>query len=829
MSFGLRARLAWGVLVVLGWPWTASAETLERVTLQLKWRHQFQFAGYYAAAEKGYYRQAGLEVALVEARADRDPVQSVLGGGASFGVATSELALLRARGEPVVLLAVIFQHSPLALYARQGSDLRQTSDLAGKKILIEAQSAELLAYLASQGVERNTFQSVEHDFFDVNELLSGAVDAMSGYSTDEPFALRQAGFAFHSFSPRSVGIDFYGDCLFTTEDEVNHHADRARRFRDASLRGWNYALDHPEEIVDLIMTRYGTRKSREHLLFEASEMRPLIRAELMEIGYANPERWRSITEVYAKLGFVPHGVRLDRFFYAPPARKLGWFYAMAGGGLLAAIAAAVVATYVGRLNRSLRTEMARTAQSQAVLRMAEGRFRVMVDVAPFPLVLTRLADHTVFYINHWASALFGMPQQEALGKQVIEYWTDASNRSAFLGELQDKGFVHDVEVDLLRSTGERFTALLSAVQMQDGDEDLLVTAVVDITARRQIEKRLRESEELHRSIVTASPDPIVITDERGIIRKISPATQTLLGYKEHEAVGRSPLDFVVPEDTERATLHMARLLEGEATGPAEYGIRRREGDIAIGEANAELVHDVTGAPMGIVVVVRDVTERRQAQMALERANVRLQEQLTAIERLQADLHEQAVRDALTGLHNRRYLDETLEREIARAARGNYDVGVLLIDVDHFKRFNDVHGHRAGDLVLEALGKYLRTQVRAGDIACRYGGEEFVVVFPGVPEDSVAGRADELRKGFAELRVAHGDVELQATLSIGAALYPTHGQTADAVLDAADGALYEAKAQGRNRVVRASTSMRRGSSPLGWHAMEEDAVSVVGLR
>jgi diguanylate cyclase (GGDEF)-like protein len=170
-------------------------------------------------------------------------------------------------------------------------------------------------------------------------------------------------------------------------------------------------------------------------------------------------------------------------------------------------------------------------------------------------------------------------------------------------------------------------------------------------------------------------------------------------------------------------------------------------------------------------------------------------------RLRETLRHQVVHDALTGLFNRRYLEETLEREIYRVKRKEASLGLIMLDLDHFKRFNDTYGHEAGDDLLRALGKFLAARVRHEDVACRYGGEEFVVILPEASPEVVKERAEDIRRGFSHLQVFHrGQVIESVTVSLGIAMFPTDGATGQDVLRAADDAMYQAKAQGRNRVV-----------------------------
>lgn len=201
----------------------------------------------------------------------------------------------------------------------------------------------------------------------------------------------------------------------------------------------------------------------------------------------------------------------------------------------------------------------------------------------------------------------------------------------------------------------------------------------------------------------------------------------------------------------------------------------------------------------------------QAALALENARLYSDAQKELLEKikaedkllkLQKELEEQAIRDALTGLYNRRFLDETLSRELSRAERDKYSVSVVMLDLDHFKVLNDTYGHDVGDMMLKQLGKLLSTHVRAGDIACRFGGEEFVVVMPKASLSVARQRANDWRMKFEAQTIIHNGEVLNATLSAGVAVYPIHGSSSDEIIRKADQAMYAAKAAGRNLVITA---------------------------
>jgi diguanylate cyclase (GGDEF)-like protein len=195
----------------------------------------------------------------------------------------------------------------------------------------------------------------------------------------------------------------------------------------------------------------------------------------------------------------------------------------------------------------------------------------------------------------------------------------------------------------------------------------------------------------------------------------------------------------------------------------------------------------------------EIKERKQAQENLDRVNKALAQQLAENKLLQAQLLEQAVRDPITGVFNRRYLDETLEREIFRATREQTFVSIVMLDIDHFKQFNDTYGHAAGDLMLKKLGEMLTRKTRKGDIACRYGGEEFAVIMPGAALETALQRAEIWRAEIEALTVAFETHTLRGTISLGVACFPQHGSNGREVLICADRAMYSAKQNGRNKV------------------------------
>ncbi len=474
---------------------------LRTIRLQLKWKHQFQFAGYYAAVEKGYYRDVGFDVKLLELDDTETPFDAVTSGKAEFGTSTTDIILARSAGKKVVVLASIFQHSPHVWITLKKSGIFYAQDLVGKRIAVEPGAAELYAFLIAEGVALNRCFIEDYDF-NINNLSNGKLDAISAYSTDEPYFFAQNGEAVNTLYPSSAGIDFYGDLLFTSEDMIKKEPQVVKKFRAASLKGWSYAMRHPEEIVRLIYYKYDKRHSLEHLRFEANQMQKLILPDVVEIGYTNPGRWEAILTQYKKLGRVDKSSTIEGLLYADYDKhgvKIPW-------NIIIIFSIALIIAF------------------------------------------------SFLYIFYRSS--------KSLRKEILK--------------------------------------------------------------RENIQKELAVSEALYRSILRASPDNITVTDLHGVIRIVSKAALQMLGCDmECEIIGRNVSEFTHPDDLERVKKRSARMLEGILNEPEEYRLLRKDGTIIDTELNAEIIKDANGNNSGIVMVVRNIQERKQRDAEIKLKNAEL--------------------------------------------------------------------------------------------------------------------------------------------------------------------------------------------------------------
>lgn len=360
---GLRAKpitaLVLGMLA--GWlllPVSVLAQGAgQPVVLKLKWTHQFQFAGVYAALEQGYYAEAGLDVTLLEGGPEQDPVAAVVDGRAEFGIGNSSLIIDRAAGRPVMVVAPIFQHSPFVILARVEPGLESVRDLAGRVLGLEEHAAECLAYLQRSGVPLDRIEMVPHPG-DTLALADGSMDAISAYTTTEPYDLIHARVPYQVWSPRDVGIDFYGDTLFVSAPFAEANPETVRAFRDATIRGWRYALAHPGRIIDLILRDYAPGYDRLKLGFEAEDIKRLMLPHIVDIGYNSPARWRQIADLFAESGMMPANYPLDGFVFEDDlAPDRDWLYLTLAAALALMLLASLVAHRFYRFSRALRREL----------------------------------------------------------------------------------------------------------------------------------------------------------------------------------------------------------------------------------------------------------------------------------------------------------------------------------------------------------------------------------------------------------------------------------------------------------------------------------------
>lgn len=337
---------------------------------------------------------------------------------------------------------------------------------------------------------------------------------------------------------------------------------------------------------------------------------------------------------------------------------------------------------------------------------------------------------------------------------------------------------------------------MMAVPVKDRHGELLgkLASWRDISDRRKTEEQLR----IFEAAVEQNPNAIVITDPNGLIEYANPNLVKLTGYSLEDVLGRTPAMFQSGETEKAQYANLWNTIKTGIIWKGELLNRKKTGQTYwVSELIAPVLNE-SGEAIHFVAMQEDITDRKHAESELRKANARLQVQLEENENLQMQLREEAIHDGLTHLFNRRYMEESLAREISLAQREPHLISVVMMDVDRFKSINDKYGHQAGDFVLQTLAAMLLDNTRKSDIACRYGGDEMLVVMPGATGEAAMARAEEWRAKFSAMEFTLGDGMIRTSLSLGIACFPGHAQNPSDLLNASDKALYWSKVS-RNQV------------------------------
>ena len=420
----------------------------------------------------------------------------------------------------------------------------------------------------------------------------------------------------------------------------------------------------------------------------------------------------------------------------------------------------------------------------------QERLRSVIDAVPAMIYATD-ADLRLVFLNSYAAGLTGVAREAAIGSSAKGLFGEAFGRTSEASDftLFSTGEAPPPFEERLVDAHNRVRDMLttkSALRDPGGRITHAVTAALDITKLKNAEAARHESEERFREIVENAPVAIGIYDAKGCPVYVNRKFTEVLRYRIDDI---PTLDDwkrrTYPDEDQRSQaftawaedIHHVHSGQAPHSPVREYQITCGDGVVRDIEVNFSLVAD------HFYVVFNDVTERNRAEHQLREL-----------------LRVQALRDSLTSLYNRRYLDEILVSEFSRAARTQGSIEIVMADIDNFKHFNDTFGHDCGDEVLRAVARLLRAQFRKSDIVCRYGGEEFTIVMPGATLEQARRRTVRVCEAIRNFEITYGGRAVgPVTMSFGVAAFPQHGDAPDIVLKAADGALLRAKMEGRDRV------------------------------
>lgn len=731
---------------------------LEKVSVQMSWKFQFEYAGFIAAKEKGFYRDAGLDVELREYREGVDTVANVLSRKATYGLYNTSIVIDAGRLKPIVLLGTYCQHSPLIFVARKG--ISKPSQMVGKTIMgtkDEFKYSTLGLMLGHFGVTEKNARFVDHTFH-VDDFVNGKVDVMSVFRSNELYYLDKAGIEYETIDPADYGFVMSAVNLFTSPAEALKHTERTRRFIQATNRGWHYALAHSDEIVDILLRKYATNKSREALLYEAKVTKDLMLTDFYKVGEVNPELTVRAFKQLSQAGLLRSDQKLGRFMFndimaasdkglelSPEEKEYllnkkkilmcvdpEWYPLEAiREGRHIGMAAEVMDHFEKKLGTPI--ELVRTASWEQSLQYVKSRRCDILSLSGETPQRLAYLDFTEPYLT------FPLVLVTTVEKPFSENLNDLKGKKigvvkgyATLGRLREQ--YKEVSIVEVASITEGLEMVERGELFGYIDNLAVATSYVqkEYAGTLKVSSRLYEKDELR--VATRSDQPILHSIFEKSVRNLDEGTMQGIYNRWMSTVEEVPW----------------------------------------------IDRDVIYKTFGFIIL-------GSLMFGWRYYNLR---------RLNTKLREMSITDKLTGLYNRQKTDQRLIEEKTVLSRyPEYRTSVMLIDIDYFKTINDTYGHQAGDTVLCELAGIFRKNVRSIDIVGRWGGEEFIVILPHTGLEQAVSVAENLRSAVAEhpfetygtVTISIGVGEMDRTLSV-------HENIAHV-----DCALYKAKREGRNLV------------------------------
>jgi len=479
-------KIKWVILCLSCCLYVPAAYANSAITVQLKWTDGFQFAGFYMALEQGYYDEAGLDVRLIEGGVGKSSVEHVVNNKNAYGVTSTGALVERSYGKPIKAVGVIFQHDPLMLMTRMDTGIKSLQDLRGKRVMIQRgyQNASILAALQAEDLHEGDFIRQDTSYH-INDLIEKRTDAYAIYAMNQVDLVQRMKVPFQVFNPNEQGIDFYGDIVITSDEEVLKHPDRVQSFMAATALGWRHALNHPNEAIDLILLKYNAQHlSRSHLQFQAKEAAKFIMSDLIEPGYMNMFRWQSIANIYAKLDMLSADYPVKEFVYFPKLSVLDWIALHLWQFLVVVLfVLALIFAGISLMMRQL------VKRKTLALTEREADYRKLLELVSVGVVVHR--HGRILFANAYALTCFQVPSlQDVYGQDVMQY-IHPDEREKTAERLQKVLHDHESYAHVasrgIGAGGRVIDTEIGSMMVPYHGELAVLTVVEDVTERKRAE------------------------------------------------------------------------------------------------------------------------------------------------------------------------------------------------------------------------------------------------------------------------------------------------------------------------------------------------------
>lgn len=429
------------------------------------------------------------------------------------------------------------------------------------------------------------------------------------------------------------------------------------------------------------------------------------------------------------------------------------------------------------------------------------KFLTIIETSPDLIIVTKISDGEIVLANKVFLDTIGYEYDEVIGRKVFDFniWENEKSREKFVNDLKKYKKLVNYENVYVKKDGSKFIGSMSVTTINFDDEVFILNMVRDVTELKEIEELLQENKKKFETIAMSSASWEAWFDEKGIMVWTNDLVQMITGLTVEESYNKEDImkSILISDEKEVLDDKFKAVMEAKQGGSSETRITTKDGSCKWILINWRAVINENGHFKGYRTSVVDITDKKRAEIAAKELSEQLKKEKEVAER-------NSLTDGMTGLANRRYLDEQIMLEYFRMKRTGEKLSIIMLDVDFFKLYNDAYGHLQGDECLKMVAKVLKTTIkRATDIAARYGGEEFVVLLPDTDEIGAIKVAETLRANVEAMKMEHKDSRISdvVTVSIGVATFDKHSLVApENLVQKADEALYEAKNSGRNKVM-----------------------------
>ena len=738
----------------------ANNTPLEKVSLQLHWKQQFEFAGYFIAKEKGFFKDVGIDVDILEYHNGINLTQSVISKEHTFAIGYSNTILDEINTNKIVLLSANFQSSPHVLVSLKSSNINSIKDFKNKKIMIDkeaTQSAAFISMLQANGISFDDML-IEKPSFKVEHLIDGTVDLASYYYTNETYTLDKKAIAYNIWDPKDYGFDFYSDILFTSKEELEKYPLLVENFRTASLKGWEYAFNHIDETVDIILQKYNSQnKTQGELLYEARALKELAYHDNIPFGTIQKEKIQRLIDIYTLLGLYKNNTNIDELIYQGSNK----FYLTP-----------IEQEYLKKkkvINMCVDPDWMpfEKIENGQHIGMAADYFNIIKEKTNLDIELIKTTswseslDFTKQRKCDILSFLMTTPER----KKYLDFTTAYFKAPIVMATKSDVPFINDFNSLKEKKLGlPKGYAFIEVLRVDYPDLTIVEVDNIDDGLEKVVQG------EIYGYIGTLATIGYSFqkkfTGELKISGKFDGTWDFSVGVRNDDPI----------------LLNIFQKAVNSIDKESEQKILNKWLSINyVKETDYSLLFKTIG---GFVLILSIILFFYFKQM-------KLKEQLQLL----------SITDSMTKLFNRRYFENTAEHYFESVKRNKTDLSLIMIDVDNFKQVNDNYGHKIGDLVLIELANILLNQSRKSDIVCRFGGEEFIILLPQTNLEGADFMAEKIRKYIEKSTLTlDNSKQLKFTISLGVSqVNILVDKNIEDCIKRSDDALYEAKDLGKNRV------------------------------